>query len=199
MHLGKPNRSRRELASGQFLASLVCGRSVLVDSFDVGAARWFVASMCRPSTRMALTRREAQVIHTARLGQANDEIGFALGISASTVATHLRHALSKLGLTHRSDLPAVYAAVRTAGPTPPSVTVARALSSVPTSLSPAERTVASLAARGVSAVDIARTRQTSVRTVANQLRQVYRKLSVANRTELAACLFPISTTQKGPQ
>jgi len=56
----------------------------------------------------------------------------------------------------------------------------------PEGLSSAEREVANDAAAGLSNAAIAKKRGRSVRTIANQLASVYRKLSVASRAELAA-------------
>ncbi len=58
----------------------------------------------------------------------------------------------------------------------------------PAGLSPAEREVAGLAARGLSNRRIAAQRRTAERTVANQLSSIYRKLGVASRRELTAAL-----------
>jgi DNA-binding CsgD family transcriptional regulator len=57
---------------------------------------------------------------------------------------------------------------------------------LPAGLTPSERAVALLAARGASNAEIARARGTSARTVANQLAEVFRKLGVGSRSELAA-------------
>lgn len=56
------------------------------------------------------------------------------------------------------------------------------------SLTSAEQEVTRLAAFGESDRSIANTRRTSVRTVANLLRSAYKKLQVANRTELVRAL-----------
>jgi DNA-binding CsgD family transcriptional regulator len=53
-------------------------------------------------------------------------------------------------------------------------------------LTPSERAVAILCARGLSASEIARVRDVSSRTVVNQLAQVYKKLGVRSRRELTA-------------
>ena len=55
-------------------------------------------------------------------------------------------------------------------------------------LTPAEASVAQLAAAGVSNGHIARLRRCSVNTVANQLSAVFRKLGVCGRRELGARL-----------
>jgi DNA-binding CsgD family transcriptional regulator len=52
-------------------------------------------------------------------------------------------------------------------------------------LTPAELEVARHAGAGLSNLDIARMRRTSVRTVANQIASVLRKLAVGSRKELA--------------
>lgn len=53
-------------------------------------------------------------------------------------------------------------------------------------LSSTERTIVSLALRGLSNVAIGRARGTSARTIANQLGVIYRKLGVGSRRELCA-------------
>ncbi len=55
-----------------------------------------------------------------------------------------------------------------------------------TQLTAAERQVASDAAAGLSNAAIAKKRGRAVRTIANQLASVYRKLGIASRSELAA-------------
>jgi len=63
------------------------------------------------------------------------------------------------------------------------------------SLSAAEREVADLAIAGNSNESIAKTRGTSVRTVANQLASIFRKLRISSRFELAALWGGAQTTR----
>jgi DNA-binding NarL/FixJ family response regulator len=56
-------------------------------------------------------------------------------------------------------------------------------------LSPAELEVALLIARGMSNAEIARSRGTSVRTVANQVRSIFMRLDVDCRRKVAAALI----------
>lgn len=56
-------------------------------------------------------------------------------------------------------------------------------------LTPAEREVALLVVRGLSNAAIAKQRRCAVRTVANQLQAIYRKLGVASRAELGALVL----------
>jgi DNA-binding NarL/FixJ family response regulator len=60
------------------------------------------------------------------------------------------------------------------------------LSDAESRLTKAQREVLELALQGLSDRAIARARGTSARTVANQLRAVFRALGVSNRLELAA-------------
>jgi len=58
----------------------------------------------------------------------------------------------------------------------------------PSKLSRAEAAVAIAVVSGLAVAEVARERQTAVRTVANQLRSVYAKLGVRSRLELARIL-----------
>lgn len=53
-------------------------------------------------------------------------------------------------------------------------------------LTPAQRQVAALVLRGLSNVEIAASRGTSVGTVAKQIETIYRRLEVHSRSDLAA-------------
>ena len=59
---------------------------------------------------------------------------------------------------------------------------------LPSVLSPSEQAVARALIAGSSNAEIAKLRHTSIKTVANQLYAMYRKLGVANREELVARL-----------
>jgi DNA-binding NarL/FixJ family response regulator len=55
----------------------------------------------------ALTPTEARVALLLAQGQRTDEVAFALGVSASTVAFHLRNLFSKTAVTRQADLVAL--------------------------------------------------------------------------------------------
>lgn len=55
---------------------------------------------------------------------------------------------------------------------------------LPDALTEAEREVVTLVLEGLSNADIARRRNTSARTVANQVASILRKLAAKNRSEL---------------
>jgi DNA-binding CsgD family transcriptional regulator len=59
-----------------------------------------------------LTDRESEVAVLAMGGHSNEEIAHRLGITVNTVRMHLKHVFSKLGITRRSQLAAVYLAWR---------------------------------------------------------------------------------------
>lgn len=63
-------------------------------------------------------------------------------------------------------------------------------------LTSAERQVAELALRGLSNEEIGAVRESSPRTVANQLQSIFRKLHIGSRIELARALegLPIQVT-----
>lgn len=52
----------------------------------------------------ALTQRERSVLAFASMGHQNKFIAYLLGLSAGTVAAHLRSAQRKLGLASRAEL-----------------------------------------------------------------------------------------------
>jgi DNA-binding CsgD family transcriptional regulator len=68
---------------------------------------------------------------------------------------------------------------------------------LPDGLSPAERDVARRVAEGQSLPEIAKSRETSVHTVGNQLRSIYAKLGIGNRNELVRLCR--QRTRQGPQ
>lgn len=51
----------------------------------------------------SLTSREREIVHLLMLGEANKEIGDALGITEQTVKSHLRNILSKLQVRDRTE------------------------------------------------------------------------------------------------
>jgi DNA-binding CsgD family transcriptional regulator len=93
---------------------LVLGRWSLVDHFDSDGRRFVLARRNDPNAPVPgeLTRRERQIVFYASMSIAHKNIGYALGLSTSTVATHLRTALDKLGLASRAELIAMVASLQ---------------------------------------------------------------------------------------
>ncbi|MFW6051367.1 MAG: response regulator transcription factor [Myxococcota bacterium] len=180
---------------------LVRGRWSLVDRFESDGRRYVIAHRNDPryADPRRLSRREQQCARLAAGGFRNAEIGYALGLRDNTAGSHVHAALRKLGLAARHELAEVLE--------PAPLADARATSldgddgrlwaiSTPAAppvpgdsgLTAAEREVARALLQGASLADIARTRGTSPRTVANQVQSIYRKLHVRSRTELGATL-----------
>ncbi len=85
---------------------MVAARWSFVDEFDRRGRRYFIAHANDPplADRPELTRRERLVAEYAALGHANKFIAYELGLSASSVATYLKRAMTKLGLATRLEL-----------------------------------------------------------------------------------------------
>lgn len=85
---------------------LVAGRWALIDHFQRDGRQYLVARRCHSGRLQAprLSRREREVAIDAIRGHSNKMIGYRLGIAETTVATHLRRALVKLGIRSRTEL-----------------------------------------------------------------------------------------------
>lgn len=94
---------------------LAAGRWSLVDHFDTDGRRYLVAHRNDPELAApnALTQGERQVAGYAAMGHANKFIAYELGLSASTVSTHLGSAMLKLGVRSRAELARLFGAMVT--------------------------------------------------------------------------------------
>jgi DNA-binding NarL/FixJ family response regulator len=162
----------------------------------------------RDDARAAYSPRERDAIAFARAGYTNKRVAIELGISEATACEVFVAAARKLGVRSRLDL------VRVFGGSAPGEGVMAAppegleISSCiwhgedcllltfpskkpkwPRGLTAAERVVAAMLIEGASTAAIARCRQTSERTVANQVASILRKAGSASRLELASCVF----------
>lgn len=92
---------------------LVDGRWSLIDTFDSDGRRFLVARGNSPEARdpRALSPHEQRIVGFAALGHSNKEIAYTLGLSISTVATHLAAARRKLGASSRVELIRAYRAL----------------------------------------------------------------------------------------
>lgn len=86
--------------------AMVAGRWSLTETFDTDGRRFFVARDVEPvrDTPVELSPRERQVAALAALGHPQKLIGYELGLSSSTVSSHLAGALAKLNMRSRADL-----------------------------------------------------------------------------------------------
>jgi DNA-binding NarL/FixJ family response regulator len=200
-------RKRRKSDPDDGLArwlALVAGRWSLVDQFDRDGRSFLVARRndARCAAPQTLSARQAQVVAHAALGHTNKLIAYELGLTESAVSAHLTRAKVKLGVHSRMELGAYGSEsptdVAAAAPNDGDIVIAVdgeeftifAKDACPRLdvLTPAEREVVWAALAGGTNHAIASSRGIALRTVANQLRSAYQKLSVRSRTELAALL-----------
>ena len=66
-------------------------------------ATWLMRELRAPDHPDTLTERETDVLRLLALGLANKEIARELGIGETTVKSHVRHILSKLGVESRTQ------------------------------------------------------------------------------------------------
>ncbi len=92
---------------------LFVGRWSLVDHFGDDGRHYVVAIENGPESpgMQQLTAPQRRVMFYASLGWSNAEIGYALGSSASTVATHLSRGLEACGIANRGQLVAMSTAL----------------------------------------------------------------------------------------
>jgi DNA-binding NarL/FixJ family response regulator len=67
------------------------------------AAAWLMRQLRTPECPETLTDRESDVLQLLAQGLANKEIARELGIGETTVKSHVRHILSKLGVESRTQ------------------------------------------------------------------------------------------------
>lgn len=93
---------------------LIGGEWSLVDRVDTDGKRYVLAIRNDPNAPAPhpLSRREAQIATYIAQGRSHKEVSYELGIAVSTVGTHLRNALDKLGLSSHTELAWLYGAVR---------------------------------------------------------------------------------------
>ena len=86
---------------------LTDGRWTIADDFDEQGRRTIVAYSNVPLPNLSfpkLSLRERQVVCFVALGHTNKQIGYELGVSPSSVATHLSKAMKKLGVKSRASV-----------------------------------------------------------------------------------------------
>lgn len=173
-------RRRREVEAIDDWRALVEGRYSVVPRDDSDGKRHYLLvrnqAITEPHARF--TAREIEVLRVAARGFTGKGIAYALGLSEASVSTALGSAAAKVGL--RSRLALVDVASAMFGARPSSVHAAP--------LTAAERDVLELLRRGMTNAEIARLRERSARTVANQVASILRKSGVPSRRGLAAML-----------
>lgn len=178
---------------------LVEGRWSLVDYFDTDNRRFVVAVKNDPKypDLRGLTNQERQVAEFAGLGHSSKAISYTLGVSQSNVTNSVSNIKRKLNLKSHAELVAFFSP---SGPRAKLAEISLAgeqllLGSYPlineeriTKLTQTERDILMHLIAGSTNQDIALRRNTSVRTVVNQVHSIFRKLGATSRGQLAACL-----------
>jgi DNA-binding CsgD family transcriptional regulator len=102
---GRLRRDDPEQATEAWTA-LVSGRWSLVDHYERGGRRYIAARRNEHTLAdpRALTPRERVVVQLAALGKSNKLIAYEIGLSPSTVATHISAAMRKLRVKSRVEL-----------------------------------------------------------------------------------------------
>ncbi len=201
-------RADADTSLGEWEA-LVSGRWSLVDRFDSDGRRFVVAvrnDPAHPDPR-GLTERERQIAEFLGLGHTTKQIAYRLGLSPSSVDNAISAAQDKLGLPSRVQLGAFFspaglraklAEVALAGEHLLVGSYPLVRPEVMEVLTEAEREVAALIVAGSTNAHIAKVREASERTVANQIQSIFRKLDVRSRLELAARLQSPPPAEAGP-
>ena len=180
----------------------------VVDSFFTSKRCYVVTAGLAARGRPPVEGRKLEILERVLSGSAQNAVGLDLGLAPSTIAQHTRVGLDSLGIACRSSRvhPLLMLAAKAArdrdlsqhgslsvvladGTALRVIGVARPDACLIDVLPQAELAVVSGQIEGHSLEDIARQRGTSVRTVANQVAAVFRRLGVSGRNELVHRLF----------
>ena len=194
-------RKARAPSGEKLWQDIASGRLVVVRHRDDSGRRYLYVQAPRDRRDADdLSEREHQVVSHRVDGQGLKRIAVELGVSVPTITRCLARALRKLGLSSEMELPAVFGAgLRDRFRKPPGLRVESALHEgdklvvsfrITTAdwekrLTRTEVEVARQVLAGLSNADIALRRDTAVRTIANQVASIYRKLHVRSRLELS--------------
>lgn len=140
---------------------------------------YLVVDRGEPSAHRRLSAEEESVLRLAAEGRASKLISYDLELSEGSISRHLGSAAAKLGA--RSSFEVVMLAARLGFDTRPVVEVAQ--------LTLAEREILRLVRTGLSNAAIARLRNRSERTIANQVASVLRKTQSRSRRAVGAALL----------
>ena len=195
--------------------SLVQGSCVVIEGFFNGGRCGLVLSPCRPPGAV-LEGRRLVILEAILRGSSQNSISIDLGLSPATVALYARLALGQIGVSARPSRvhPMLMLAATATQHTQPvfswETTVVRSEGScraieIPrpdvglgASLSKATLDVLHRLVEGRCYAEIASSRGTSQRTIANQVSAIFRHLGVSGRSELMHRLFRISGMLPGP-
>lgn len=184
---------------------LVSGRTRVADSFCTKQRCFLILQAARGASVASgrLSARNVQFLERVLLGHGQKCVALDSQLAPSTIALTVAECLRAMGLDRRpSRAPAVLAMalhayrgesefrvarvseLHHAGKTYRAVSTVRPDLALYDLLSPAEYEVVRLLIEGKTYAEIAMVRNTSVRTIANQIGSAFQKLSVSGRGEL---------------
>ncbi len=99
--------------------ALASGRWSLVDRFEADGRRFIIARRndAGATGPERLSARERQVLAYTALGYSNKETAYALGLAPSTISTHLRNSMRRLGTRQLGHLIELYCSRPSSTPT----------------------------------------------------------------------------------
>lgn len=194
---GKLSRS----ALGPLFWHSVCsGRWSVEASFEDGEHRFLVCEVLE-RRQEPLALRERRILELVATGAANKAIAFEVGVSTSRVGNQLRELAERLGagtrvalilrLRHLLELRRPALEVTFSIDDDPrcfAVGVSPRLDPARLPITSSQLAIAELILEGCSNAEIAERRQTSQRTVANQVAALLRQAGFSSRFELVAML-----------
>jgi DNA-binding CsgD family transcriptional regulator len=188
----------------QLWDGLFAGRLLLLDAHYAGDRAFATVVQVERTSPVGISLDDARIVARALRGERPKSLAWELGVVPSRIATRCTNVLVAIGqqrqLPHTSivlvaaahaafGLPVGRARVDGASADGQGhwvMSIDNPAQSLREHLSPSEYEVARLAVEGKTYAAIARARQTSARTVANQLASTFRKLRVSGRCELRA-------------
>jgi len=203
--------SCEELPLARLWLELTGGSVKAVDTF-FSEGRCFIVTIGveKRSTR-PLTGRRLAILESVLRASAQKAVSYDLGVAASTNAANARHGLHWIGLDSPPSRvsPLLILAASAAGESDESVagkqslvhgqdatfrtvSVARPEDALSSQLPPAEMDIVRCLVEGYSHLGMARLRDTSKRTIANQIGSIFRRLRVTGRMQLIHRLFALS-------
>ena len=195
---------------------LVHGLCRVVDSFFTDDRCYLV--LAATSTANPLLGRRLAILQAVLGGVGQKNVAIDQGLAPSTVALNARQGLEQLGLTckpsrvHPLLMLAAKAGAKNDGSLAASlssieegdnslrvISVPRPDRRLACLLPPAELSVIRHLVEGLPTTEIAQLRQTSTRTIANQITAVFRRMRVSGRNELLSRLFFAEGFERVPQ
>lgn len=167
--------------------ALIAGRWMLVErDLDRPVRCYVVVEAPMPNRLLAWSKLETHAVELSARGLSGKMVAYALGVSTARVSKLLSSAAVKLGVSSRTEVVRLAARLLNIGPKGDDGS---------TALTSSEREILALIRLGLTNVAIARERNRSEHTVANQVVSLMQKLRLPSRRALAAADFEGSPAQ----